>query len=148
MDLAKVGRQTGIDVAGLVEQVQKVNPAEQTKMFTASKDVRRVGEETVDGVRTVHYTGTVTVKEALDRLDPDARQRVSRWFPQGASDEKITFDLWADGDQLPRKIVSKGTGGDTGSLTVRYSDYGTSFSVNPPPADQVGELSLNGLFGN
>ncbi|GAA4076746.1 LppX_LprAFG lipoprotein [Actinomadura miaoliensis] len=148
VDVAQVGRQTGFDVAGLVEQVQKVNPAEQTKMFTASKDVRRVGEETVDGVRTVHYTGTVTVQEALNRLDPEVRQRVSRWFPQGASGEKISFDLWTDGDQLPRKIVSKGTGGDTGSVTVRYSDYGKSFSVNPPPADQVGDLSLNGLFGN
>ncbi|WP_345020974.1 LppX_LprAFG lipoprotein [Actinomadura keratinilytica] len=148
VDVAQAGRRAGVDVAGLVEQVQRVDPAEQTKMFTASKDVRRVGEETVDGVRTVHYTGTVTVREALDRLDPDARQRVSRWFPQGASDEKIAFDLWADADQLPRKIVSKGASGDTGSVTVRYSDYGKSFSVNPPPADQVGELPLTGLFGN
>ncbi|GLW65966.1 putative lipoprotein [Actinomadura rubrobrunea] len=147
VDVAQVGRRTGFDLSGLVDQVRKVDPAEQTKMFTGSKDVRRVGEETVDGVRTVHYTGTVTARDALNRLDPQVRQRVSEWFRGDAPDEKISFDLWVDKDQLPRKIVTKGIDGGTGSVTVRYSDYGTSFRVNPPPADQVGDLPLNGILG-
>ncbi|MBG6086381.1 hypothetical protein [Actinomadura viridis] len=149
VDVNKAGQMAGFDIKGLVDQVRKVNPAEQTKMFTGSKDVRRVGEETVDGVKTTHYAGTVTVRDALDKLDARTRAEVRGWFPQGADDEKIGFDLWTDGDQLPRKLVTKGdpARGQSGTVTVLYSDYGKSFSVNPPPADQVGELSL-GAFLN
>jgi LppX_LprAFG lipoprotein len=149
VDVNQAGRQAGFDVKGLVDQVEKVNPAEQTKMLTGSKDVRRVGQENVDGVQTTHYSGTVTVQDALNRLDAQTREKVRRWFPQGTPNEKIAFDLWTDKDQLPRKLVTKGDAsqGQTGSLTVRYSDYGKSFSVNPPPADQVGELSLGAFLG-
>ncbi|WP_433329426.1 hypothetical protein [Spirillospora sp. CA-294931] len=148
VDVAKAGQMGGFDVKTMIEQVQKINPAEQTKMFTGSKDVRRVGEESVDGVKTTHYTGTVTVQDALGRLDGTAREKVRQWFPQDASKEKISFDLWTDKNQLPRKLVSKGSGnGESGTVTVIYSDYGKKFGVNAPPSDQVGELSLNGLLG-
>jgi hypothetical protein len=155
VDVNQAGQQAGFDAKGLVEQLRKVNPAEQTKMLTASKDARRVGEETVDGVKTTRYTGTVTVQDALSRLDGQTRERVRQHFPQDAAKERIAFDLWTGQDQLPRKLVTKdgsptwsASGGKhAGTLTVLYSDYGKSFSVNPPPADQVGELSLGSLLG-
>jgi hypothetical protein len=148
IDVNRLSQTTGFDVKSLINQVQKVNPAEQTKMFTGSKDVRRVGEESVDGTKTTHYTGTVTVQDALNRLDPTVRQRVQAWFPQSdAAREKINFDLWTDKSGLPRKLESKGDhDGKTGTVTVLYSDYGKKFAVNAPPSDQVGELSLNGLL--
>ncbi|MGK5553520.1 hypothetical protein ACSNOI_18055 [Actinomadura kijaniata] len=148
VDVNQVAQRTGFDVKGMIDQIQRVDPAEQTKMFTASKDVRRVGEESVDGVRTTHYAGSVTVREALAKLDPQAREKTKRWFKGGEGNERITFDLWTDAQNLPRKLVSKGTGdGHGGTVEVRYSDYGKAFSVNPPPADQVGQLSLEQLFG-
>ncbi|WP_217919673.1 LppX_LprAFG lipoprotein [Actinomadura sp. BRA 177] len=149
IDVNQVAQRTGFDVQGLVNQVQKVDPAEQTKMFTGSKDARRVGTETVDGVQTTHYTGTVTVEDALNRLDAQAREKVGKWLPKDRANGKINFDLWTDGDNLPRKIVSKANGsqGETGSVTVLYSDYGDSFTVNAPPSDQVGELSIGSFLG-
>ncbi|TDD68146.1 hypothetical protein E1298_38785 [Actinomadura rubrisoli] len=149
IDVNQASQRTGLNVQDLVNQVQKVDPAEQTKMFTGSKDARRVGTETVDGVKTTHYTGTVTVQEALNRLDAQARDKVSRWLPKDRANGKINFDLWTDGENLPRKLVSKATSsdGDSGSVTVLYSDYGKSFGVNPPPSDQVGELSLGSFLG-
>ncbi|GAA4327770.1 hypothetical protein BJY14_005096 [Actinomadura luteofluorescens] len=149
IDVNQMQQRTGFDVRGLVDQVQKVDPAEQTKMFTGSKDARRVGTETVDGVKTTHYAGTVTVDEALKRLDAQARTKVQQWLPKDRANGKINFDLWTDGDNLPRKLVSKATGsqGENGSVTVLYSDYGKSFKVNTPPSDQVGQLSLQGLLG-
>ncbi|WP_233525864.1 LppX_LprAFG lipoprotein [Actinomadura spongiicola] len=150
IDVNQMAQRTGFDVKGLIQQVQQVDPAEQTKMFTGSKDARRVGTETIDGVKTVHYTGTVTVQDALNRLDPQAREKVRTWLPKDDRvNSKISFDLWTDGENLPRKIVSKGTGqqGQTGTVTVLYSDYGKSFKVNPPPSDQVGQLSMGGLLG-
>ncbi|MGI5206522.1 hypothetical protein ACQEU6_33750 [Spirillospora sp. CA-108201] len=149
IDVNQMSQRTGFDVRGLVDQVQKVDPAEQTKMFTGSKDARRVGTETVDGVKTTHYAGTVTVEEALNRLDAQARTKVQQWLPKDRANGKINFDLWTDGDNLPRKLVSKATGskGENGSVTVLYSDYGKSFKVNTPPSDQVGQLSVQGLLG-
>ncbi|WP_157610421.1 hypothetical protein [Spirillospora albida] len=149
LDVNEVAQRTGLDVQGLLKQVDRVDPADQTKMFTGSKDARKVGTEQVDGVRTIHYTGTVTVRDALNRLDAEARQKVRGWLPPEAGEGRIRFDLWADGQSLPRKIVWKGADkqGDGGSVTVLYSDYGKSFGVNPPPADQVGRLSLGSLLG-
>lgn len=149
IDVNQVAQRTGFDVQSLVSQIQRVDPAEQTKMFTGSKDAHRVGTETVDGVKTAHYAGTVTVQDALNRLDAQARDKVSRWLPKNGADGKIAFDLWTDGQNLPRKLVSKATSdqGDSGSATVLYSDYGKSFSVNPPPSDQVGQLSIGSFLG-
>lgn len=149
VDVNQMAQRTGFDVRGLVDQVEQVDPAEQTKMFTASKDARRVGAETIDGVKTVHYTGTVTVQEALNQLDARSREKVSTWLPKDRATGKINFDLWTDGDNLPRKLVSKAsdTQGHNGTVTVLYSEYGESFSVNAPPSDQVGRLSLGALGG-
>lgn len=149
IDVNQMAQRTGFDVQGLINQVQKVDPAEQTKMFTGSKDARRVGTETVDGVKTTHYTGTVTVQDALNRLDAQAREKVSKWLPKDRGNGKINFDLWTDGENLPRKLVSKASGsqGETGTVTVLYSDYGESFSVHPPPSDQVGQLTLGSFLG-
>ena len=149
IDVNEASQRTGFDVQGLVDQVQKVDPAEQTKMFTGSKDARRVGTESIDGVQTTHYTGTVTVQDALNRLDAEARKDVGKWLPKDKANGKINFDLWTDGENLPRKLVSKtnGSQGESGTVTVLYSDYGESFTVNPPPSDQVGTLTLGSFLG-
>ncbi|WP_240489851.1 hypothetical protein [Actinomadura atramentaria] len=149
VDLAQVQQRTGFDVRGLVDRLQQVDPAKLTAMFTGSEDVRRVGTETVDGVKTTRYAGTVTVDEALRRLDAQARDAAKPYLPQEAANSKLTFDLWVDGAGLPREVVVKGVGrsGGDGSLKVLYSDFGKKFSVNPPPADETGALTLDGLFG-
>ena len=146
IDVKEAEQRTGFDVQRLINQVQKVNPAEQTKMFTGSKDARRVGTESIDGTETTHYTGTVTVKDALSRLDPEVREKVRRWLPANDDTTEIQFDVWTDGQNLPRKLVSKVNGGpgESSTVTVLYSDYGKSFTVNAPPSDQVGGLSLTG----
>ncbi|RSN71079.1 LppX_LprAFG lipoprotein [Actinomadura sp. WAC 06369] len=148
IDVNRVAQQNGFDVRQLIDQVRKVNPAEQTKMLTGSEDVRRVGTEEVNGVETTHYAGTVTVQDALSRLDAEAREEAKRHMPQDA-DATIEFDLWTDGDNLPRKLETdvKGDQGHAGKVTVVYSEYGESVSVNPPPAEQVGTLSLESFLG-
>ncbi|MFD0902239.1 LppX_LprAFG lipoprotein [Actinomadura sediminis] len=148
IDVNQVAQQSGFDVRRLIDQVRKVNPAEQTKMLTGSEDVRRVGTEEVNGVQTTHYAGTVTVQDALSRLDAQTREEVRQYMPADA-DATIEFDLWTDGENLPRKLETnvKGDRGHAGEVTVVYSEYGEPVSVNPPPADQVGTLSLQSFLG-
>ncbi|GGV10537.1 hypothetical protein GCM10010182_33260 [Actinomadura cremea] len=148
IDVNQVAQRSGFDVQQLIDQVRKVNPAEQTKMLTGSDDVRRVGTEDVNGVETTHYAGTVTVQEALEQLDAQTREEVSRHMPKDA-DATMKFDLWTDGENLPRKLETnvEGDQGHAGKVTVVYSEYGEPVSVNPPPAEQVGTLSLENLLG-
>jgi hypothetical protein len=141
LNVDQAGRQVGFSYAQITNAVQRINPAEQTRMLTGSKDARRVGEEEVEGVRTVHYTGTVTFEDALNRLDPQAREKVRQWHTDGS--DRLAFDVWVDSENLPRKLVVKGTadGRDTSTVTVLYRDFGEPVTVNAPPADQVGDVT-------
>ncbi|TNY38840.1 hypothetical protein [Thermomonospora catenispora] len=141
MNLDQVSRRAGVDLDRITSAVQRINPAEQTAMLTASKDVRRVGEEKVEGVPTTRYTGTVTLQEALSRLDEQAREKVRRWHADGS--ERLAFDIWVDAENLPRKLVLKGTadGRENSTVTVLYRDFGEPVTVNAPPADQVGDVT-------
>lgn len=145
VDLGQIGNRAGVDVDQVLKVVEKVDPAEQTKMFTASTDARKVGTETIDGVKTTHYVGTVTVAQALSRLDADARSRAQQILPSSGS-SKINFDLWVDGSRLPRKLSSKvdNAKDENSTVTVVYRDYGKPVSVTAPPAAEVGEFHLPG----
>jgi hypothetical protein len=148
VDVTKAAQQTGFNLDQVLNQVEKVNPAEQTKMFTASKDVRKVGEETIDGVKTTHYTGTVTLAEALKQFDATTQQKLQKVYSENAN-EKLNFDLWTDGDQLPRKLVSKVASpkGENATVTILYRDYGKNVKVTAPPAADVQEFNLGNLLG-
>ncbi|HEU5158782.1 MAG TPA: hypothetical protein VFU43_17420 [Streptosporangiaceae bacterium] len=139
MDLGKQAQQSGFSLDALMNQSQQVNPAEQTKMLTASKDVKQVGTETINGVKTTHYAGSITVSEAMAKLDAKTRQQLRKVYEQAGA-TKIFFDLWADGQQLPRKLTTKLAipQGNT-TNTIIYTDYGSPVNVSAPPADQVGD---------
>jgi outer membrane lipoprotein-sorting protein len=140
LDVGRQAQQSGLNLDALMNQSQQVNPAEQTKMLTASKDVKKVGEETINGVKTTHYTGSITVAEAMAKLDAKTRQQLQKVYQQVGA-KKIFFDLWADGQQLPRKLTTKIAipQGNT-SNTIIYEDYGSPVNVSAPPADQVGDF--------
>ncbi|SEG31871.1 Protein of unknown function [Thermomonospora echinospora] len=141
LNVDQVGQRAGFSFDQITNAVQRINPAEQTKMLTGSKDARRVGEEEVEGVKTVHYAGTVTFEDALNRLDPQAREKVRQWHTDGS--DRLSFDVWVDSENLPRKLVVKGTadGRDTSTVTVLYRDFGEPVTVNAPPSDQVGDVT-------
>lgn len=114
-------------------------------MLTASPDIRRVGEEEVEGVRTTRYSGTVDASEGLKALDPEDRQAMEQQLQKlGAG--KMTVDFWVDEQGLPRKqVVKTDMAQGRFEATAHCSDYGKPVQISAPPADQVGELRLPGL---
>jgi hypothetical protein len=135
----------GINLRQALDQAQRQSPADQTKMFTASKNVREVGTETVEGVRTRHLTGTVTVQDALAQLDADSRKAMEATYQQMGIGE-IPFDVWVGEDDLPRKVsVKLQAAGSTVDTTAVYRDYGKPVDVAAPPAGETGDLKLPGL---
>jgi hypothetical protein len=126
-DLKHLAGSSGADLA---DQMRDCAPHTSVKLLLTSTDVRKVGEETVRGARTTHYSGTV------HRDDATAQ----------------TVDIWVDDRNLLVKKVEKGrtaTGGLT--QTAYYSDYGVKTTVEKPPAGDTADfkelLKIRGGLG-
>ncbi|MGC9381559.1 hypothetical protein [Streptomyces sp. MH13] len=114
-DLEDLGGGTG---AGFAEQMRTSTPHHAVKLLLASDDVRKVGEETIRGRRTAHWSGTVG----------------------GATGQ--TVDIWVDDRDLLVKKVERGRT-KTGELTqtAYYSDYGVAVSAERPPAGDTADFT-------
>ncbi|MEV6505678.1 hypothetical protein AB0M61_06060 [Streptomyces sp. NPDC051642] len=134
----------------------EVSPVVQSTFLAGSKDVRRIGTETVDGTKAMHYRGTVTSRDlraaqsaAKDKATRDLRmERVDQFVNQGV-DGALTMDLWVDGDDHAKRFRVRGktiptradTDGGTLDLTVTFLDLNPSVTVRTPPAEDTTELS-------
>ncbi|MEU8992601.1 hypothetical protein AB0C98_40530 [Streptomyces sp. NPDC048558] len=109
----------GTSGAALAEQMRGTAPHTSVKLLLSSTDARKVGEETVRGERTRHYSGTV----------------------QGEGAAQQTVDIWVDDRDLLVKKVEKGRTA-TGALTqtAYYSDYGVKTKVERPAAGDTADL--------
>jgi len=143
---SQLSKKSGMNFDQLMNRAQdQANPITYTKMFTTSADVRKVGQQTVRGVQTTHYTGTVDLTKAYAKLDPKLRKQAQS---QMQALKKVKFDLFADNQQLPRKIVMHGNAqGTKYSTTMLYSDFGEPVHVAAPPAAQTTDGSKLGNPG-
>lgn len=122
------------------DQMQNTTPNQSVKMLLASGDVKRVGQETVRGTKSTHYSGVVDVADFTGKnadLDKSQLAELKKQFNQaGMSTE--TIDIWVNEDDLLVKKTEKASM-KTGSFaqTVYYSDYGTPVSVEKPPASDT-----------
>ena len=144
--LDKLGETTGIDVKAMEDQGHQADPALNAKMLTASKDVHKAGKETVGGVSTTHYTGTIVLTDALNKLSTDQRTQAQKIFGQNGLD-KLNFDTWIDGQQLPRKLALATTKGSKVDFTttMTYTGFNSPVSITAPPQSQVADgMKLKG----
>jgi hypothetical protein len=115
------------------------DPSQLAKSFEALTEVKKVGEEDVDGVEATHYTVTVDVKEAVkamgltDSLGPDAESMLQS-LPKSTA-----YEVWVTDDALPARMSMNMMGTD---MDLRFSDWGEDVSVEAPPSGEVSEFSL------
>ncbi|MFB4305665.1 LppX_LprAFG lipoprotein [Actinomadura sp. GTD37] len=153
ISLDELGKKSGMNIEQMLQQSRQLDPVQNTKMLTASKDVREVGKETVNGVETTHYTGTYRMDDAIAKLSPEM-QEAYRKNATSSGMENMNFDLWVDGQQLPQqlKMKSNQTSEGTLSMTMNYRDYGKPVDITEPPASEVTDFAavlkqLGGLGG-
>lgn len=136
-DLAETAGGSG---AYMKDQMQNTTPNQSVKMLLASGDVKKVGEETVRGKRTTHYSGTVDVADLAAKnsgLSESQLEDLKEQLEQAGITTE-TIDIWIDDNDLLVKKVEKGemtTG--TMSQTAYYTDYGVDVSVTAPPASDT-----------
>jgi hypothetical protein len=143
LDLAAAGAQAGMD---FTKQFEDIDPTKQVKTLLATEGVTVVGEETVNGARTVHYTVTAPVATYLGQLDAKMRASVEKELAKQGVKE-ITIDLWVDEQYQPRRVhMVMGTMSD---LTIDYTDYGKPVNIETPTPAETTDLAemLKGLKG-
>jgi hypothetical protein len=135
MDLSAAGGQAG---SAFTKQMDDIDPVRQVKALLAAESVSVVGEETIDGVKTVHYTVTNPLDTYLGQLDAGARAATEKELSKSGIKE-VKTDLWVDDKYQPRRVhVVMGTASD---VTVNYTDYGKTVTIEAPPAAEVFDIA-------
>ncbi|MEU3980208.1 hypothetical protein AB0F77_08875 [Streptomyces sp. NPDC026672] len=140
-DLADIGGASG---AYLKDQMQNTTPNQSVKLLLASGDVRKVGEETVSGKRTTHYSGTVNVAALAARGSDLSAGQVADLKKQltqaGVTTE--TVDIWVDDqDLLVKKVEKADMAAGAMTQTAYYSDYGVKVSAEAPQASDTEDFA-------
>ncbi|ARZ67760.1 hypothetical protein SMD11_2108 [Streptomyces albireticuli] len=109
--------------------------------LSTAKDLKNAGVETVGGRRVAHYQGTVVVSE-LAGYKGDAMKENDRDFTakgwKGDGLEKVTLDVWVDGDGVIAKTQEAGKRSKGDYLKAdEYSDFGADLKIQPPPAAET-----------
>lgn len=147
-DLSALGGAGGLggESLGAAGQADK-NPAQESTFLTGSKDVKEVGTETVDGVKTTHYQGTVTLDQFRDSLKDESKatreqreKSLEQYEKLGI--EKFTMDMWIGEDELTKQFRMRGQA-DKGPLdmTITFDDLNKPVSIAAPPAKDVMDLA-------
>lgn len=128
---------------GFDEQAKEVDPVRQIKTLLEREVVTVVGEETVDGVPTVHYTATASMEEHLALLE--AQGELDSADLANAADEMAEFsateiktELWIDEQYWPRR--ARVTMGEMGVITIDYTDYNEPVNIEAPPAAETDDF--------
>ncbi|MEU8387239.1 hypothetical protein [Micromonospora sp. NPDC048843] len=143
MDMGAAGKQAGMNFG---KQFEDIDPTKQVKTLLATEGTKVVGQETVDGTATVHYTVTTPMATYLAQLDEKLRAGVEQQMTKmGVKD--ITTDLWVDEQYRPRRAALKM--GPLGDLVMDYTDYGKAVTIETPPTAETLDFAemLKGLQG-
>ena len=137
----KVDMRKLADVAGLsgsrLQALQNADPARMLeRMRPYARAVRRVGEETVRGVKTIHYEMKLSLGDLLKLLTEGVEN------PPKPSDEvedaELPFDVWVDADDIVRKSRFRYDDGRKAvDLTTEVTDLDRDLRIDVPSGDSV-----------
>ncbi|MGW2331223.1 DUF1396 domain-containing protein [Streptomyces sp. NPDC001700] len=140
-------RGSGSQGAGSLSGRAKTNPADESAFLSDADDLRRIGSETVDGVRTTHYRGTVTVDQMRASLKDEksakraSREKALKTYEESGIDH-LDMDMWIDQDSHTKRFRMRGDA-DKGRLdvTMTFLDINKPITVQAPPANETFSLS-------
>lgn len=143
---SELGHGLGSSLSSLLQYAQNSNPAKQTQLLTASKNVHVVGTEVVDGVETTHYRGTISAATALRSLKPAVRKGLAPLLRLITG--SIRFDVWIDAQHVMRRLVLvEAVLGEQATVTVNVIAVNQPVQITLPRASQVGIVPKSQLGG-
>ena len=143
LDLQKAGKAAGVDFSQLMGGGSQ-NPTDSLAILRHAGDFSSVGSDTVGGVETTHYHGTIDLEKAAESGGAPAAT-IKRLLEAGAPTQ-YPADVWIDDAGLIRRLTTaydETVGGKTlsMSMTMDMSDYGSPVDVSAPPASQVFDVT-------
>jgi hypothetical protein len=140
VNISQLSSKTGISIASLLQNLEGSNPLDQTQLFTASKDVKVVGSQTVGGVATTEYAGSYSPKAALGQLTPQLRKLLGPTL-HAMGNAAVTFHVWIDAQHMIRKATDTETvNGQTFATTFEVTSVNAPVKVTLPAASEVAPL--------
>jgi hypothetical protein len=143
LDLQQAGKSLGVDVNQLLAGSGQ-NPTQLFELLKSEGDFSQVGQETIGGVSTTHYHGSVDLAKAA-KQQGIAGDLLERLAALGAPTQ-LPLDVWVDDAGLVRQITENYDQTVAGvpaklDMTIGLSNYGKDVNVSAPSADQVFDLT-------
>lgn len=115
-------------------------------------DVTSLGHDTVDGVDATHYRATVDLDRALREIPAAQRaalQRALKSLEQRSGSDSLArfpIDVWVDANGFLKRFqyrfdVPTSSAGGSMLVTMTLSNVGRPVNIQPPPADQVTDIT-------
>jgi hypothetical protein len=136
----------GSALSRAIQEAESGNPLSQTQILATSKNVRVVGTQVINGVKTTEYSGTVSPAAALSALSPSLSQQLAPELKLISGD--ISWTAWLDSQHMLRKVTENETvDGQQASVTVTITSVNQPVTITVPPASQVSTLPASALSG-
>jgi hypothetical protein len=115
---------------------QSFDPDRNLRALTVIPKMTAEGTETLDGVQTKKYTGTVDLSEASAKATGTLAEQFRALVAAGTT--TIDYTIWVDGKSLPRKFQTV-TATEHGRVTstATYHDWGKPVTIKVPPPRQI-----------
>jgi hypothetical protein len=137
LDLSALNGTDLASIAQLAHSLQGNDFANQTQLLAVAKNVHVAGTQTVDGVATTEYAGSVRAARALKTLPASFRKAMGPEL-QVLGNGTISFHVWIDGQHHTRKITDVETvNGETINSTVLITAINQPVHITIPPASQT-----------
>jgi hypothetical protein len=150
IDLAKAAREKGFDLSSLGTNGPSQDPSQVLDYLHGAGPSKKVGTETIRGVKTTHYRAKVDLARAARRSDGAAAKQAIRQL-RGTltkAGTAIPIDVWIDAQHRVRRervryTATINTVENTMDFTTDFTGFGVAVQADPPPAsDTVDGLSL------
>ena len=140
LDLAKLAQQRGVDLGGLLNA--SPTPTNALAYLAGTRDVQKVGSETVAGAKATHYKVSVDIQRAAEKATGSARQSLQGVIAQSGL-KRLPIDVWVDGNGYIRKVIYEehASRKQAAKVTMGLHDFDGHTAIEPPPADSVVDLT-------
>jgi hypothetical protein len=114
------------------------------EMLLASTDLSRIAPETIGGIETTRYEGTVKLSDAaaLPEFERVASRSLQTVFLEAQADQ-AHYAVWLDAERRVRRIAV-GMRSDHGALemNMEVAPTGASTPISAPPKATVRDLPM------
>jgi hypothetical protein len=153
LDLARVGGAMGLDPSSVMSG--SADPSQFLQYLKASGGISAVGHDSVRGVPSTHYTGSLDLQKIAEAQPGSDRAQVRAAFQKVISElgqSTIPVEVWVDGNRLVRKFAialhlhAEGQAVDV-QLAAEYFGFGPTPRVTAPARSEVFDVTQNALQG-